>query len=224
MDGGFFIELEPSDKDSQLKQLINSGETQQIEFKQRLNKPYKIAKTLAAFANTDGGTLLIGISDRRQVMGVDVDREKYILNEAIGGFTSPHPKVEVKEIFTTKSDSPFDECSVLIVSIPEGMDRPYRARNKDDEWKVYLRSKDESLPAGKKAEQLIEQSNPKPKSVSKNIQRLLKYLDRHHKITLKEFSNLVNISERRARRELENALLDGHIRVLEHEKTEYYIR
>jgi predicted HTH transcriptional regulator len=43
--------------------LIQEGEHQRQDFKYCINDSKKIAKSLVAFANTDGGRLLIGIKD-----------------------------------------------------------------------------------------------------------------------------------------------------------------
>ncbi len=42
---------------------IKEGEHQTQDFKFRIDSSQKIAKTLSAFANTDGGSLLIGVKD-----------------------------------------------------------------------------------------------------------------------------------------------------------------
>jgi predicted HTH transcriptional regulator len=49
-----------------VKFLINSGESKTLDFKQKVTSKEKIARTLAAMANTDGGTILIGLSDQKK--------------------------------------------------------------------------------------------------------------------------------------------------------------
>lgn len=64
--------------------LISKGESPKLEFKSTLrvdvktNKPEKFIehsafKTLAAFLNSDGGTLLIGVEDNKNILGLDLD-------------------------------------------------------------------------------------------------------------------------------------------------------
>lgn len=55
--------------------LIQAGEGQTIEFKDERTKPADLAETLVAFANADGGTVLIGVSDRQEVIGVTDTKE-----------------------------------------------------------------------------------------------------------------------------------------------------
>ena len=47
---------------SYVQQMIEEGEQTQ-DFKMRIDDAAKIARTLVAFANTDGGRLLIGVKD-----------------------------------------------------------------------------------------------------------------------------------------------------------------
>ena len=46
-----------------LLSLIREGEHQQQDFKYRVADACKLAKSVSAFANTDGGRLLIGVRD-----------------------------------------------------------------------------------------------------------------------------------------------------------------
>ncbi|MBF0264495.1 MAG: putative DNA binding domain-containing protein [Gammaproteobacteria bacterium] len=52
-------------------QLLQQSEGKQLEFKHDLSSPKPIMKTLTAFANTAGGTLIIGITDSGEVTGVE---------------------------------------------------------------------------------------------------------------------------------------------------------
>ena len=46
-----------------LLNLISEGEHQQQDFKYRVTDACKLAKSVSAFANTNGGRLLIGVRD-----------------------------------------------------------------------------------------------------------------------------------------------------------------
>ena len=62
-------------EEDRLMDLIEEGEHQQQDFKYRIDSSQKISKTLAAFANTDGGRLLIGVKDNGRIAGVDPQEE-----------------------------------------------------------------------------------------------------------------------------------------------------
>ena len=50
--------------------LISQGETEHIEFKARIINQHDIARVLTAFANNDGGYLIIGVGDRGEIIGL----------------------------------------------------------------------------------------------------------------------------------------------------------
>lgn len=54
-----------------VKSLLERHEDKTLEFKRDLSSPKSILKTLAAFANTAGGMLVIGIIDDKKVVGVE---------------------------------------------------------------------------------------------------------------------------------------------------------
>jgi len=51
--------------------LLTRPEGKTLEFKRDLSSPDRVIRTLVAFANTAGGTLLVGVEDKtRRVLGV----------------------------------------------------------------------------------------------------------------------------------------------------------
>lgn len=107
-----------------IDQLIDAGESEELEFKQTLrwsvdegvvNKKLEevVVKTVAAFANSQGGTLLIGVEDSGVVRGLgpdmaslgDADRDKFelhlreLLKKALGGaFVATRVQVRFPEV------------------------------------------------------------------------------------------------------------------------------
>ncbi len=78
------VEKEEEYGSATLEEMIAEGESEELEFKSSLRWDYKqgsvnkklesgIAKTVAAFGNSDGGTLLIGINDEGNVLGLEND-------------------------------------------------------------------------------------------------------------------------------------------------------
>ncbi|RLD33003.1 MAG: ATP-binding protein, partial [Bacteroidetes bacterium] len=67
---------------SYIKDLIAEGEHQRLDFKFEISDSKKIARTLAAFANTDGGRLLVGVKDNGVIAGVRSEEEYYMVEAA----------------------------------------------------------------------------------------------------------------------------------------------
>lgn len=59
-----------------IKRLILEGENVSLDFKKTISKAEKIAKTLVAFANNQGGRLLIGVADDGSIKGVKSEEEE----------------------------------------------------------------------------------------------------------------------------------------------------
>lgn len=66
------------------KKVVNCGEGQMVEFKSSIifspetekpdsRQPLQIAKEIAAFANSDGGTLYLGVDDKGRLVGIEKD-------------------------------------------------------------------------------------------------------------------------------------------------------
>ena len=67
---------------SELRRLVSHGEGRSLEFKQKVAFPEKIVRELIAFANTDGGTLLVGVEDDGKIAGVKFPEEEWLLIES----------------------------------------------------------------------------------------------------------------------------------------------
>lgn len=79
-----YLELAPKPADQEITALIAKGESNQLEFKSSARWDFQqgkqnklmeeiVVKTIAALLNTDGGNLLIGVDDDRNVIGLDKD-------------------------------------------------------------------------------------------------------------------------------------------------------
>ncbi|MBD3350343.1 MAG: DEAD/DEAH box helicase [Candidatus Lokiarchaeota archaeon] len=77
-------QVESIDESTKIKEMIAAGESDQLEFKSSLRWDYKaeqankkleytVAKTLSAFMNTNGGSLIIGINDDGKILGLEND-------------------------------------------------------------------------------------------------------------------------------------------------------
>lgn len=208
-----------------LKRIIHKGEGEKIDFKQTISDPYKIAKTISSFANTRGGKILVGVRDDKSVLGADPEEEKYVLETAAEFYCDPPIKLKYDEV-----EDEEEETIVLIVKVAESTEKPHFVRDENEQRHVYIRQRDKSIPASKQMIALMLKGNAVSTESGKsmlanmgaNEKKLLKYLNSHEKITLKQFMQIVNISKRRAHRILTDLTIKGAIRVHDHEKENYY--
>jgi predicted HTH transcriptional regulator len=208
-----------------LKRIIHKGEGERVDFKQTISDPYKIAKTICSFANTRGGKILVGVRDDKSVLGADPEEEKYVLETAAEFYCDPPIQLQYDEV-----EDDEEEKIVLIVKVEESKQKPHFVRDDNEQRHVYIRQRDKSIPAGKQMIALMLKGNAVTHENGKsmlakmgaNEKKLLKYLNSHEKITLKQFMQIVNISKRRAHRILTDLTIKGAIRVHDHEKEDYY--
>lgn len=64
-------------------ELMSCGESQTLEFLPDKVDPLVLAKVISAFANTDGGVILLGVNDSSTIGGVDPDSAKSLIEKAL---------------------------------------------------------------------------------------------------------------------------------------------
>jgi predicted HTH transcriptional regulator len=79
----------------ELERLIRQGESQEVEFKSSTPTPQEIAKHVAAFANTNGGALVLGVKEPGEIVGVDEQRARGAI-EMARQYLSPVPEMKVQ--------------------------------------------------------------------------------------------------------------------------------
>ena len=80
--------------DYEIEKLILEPESKTLEFKADINDPKLLAKLISAFANSNGGIIIIGIGNSGRIVGCNVNKIKIILNEA-KKYISPIPTIEL---------------------------------------------------------------------------------------------------------------------------------
>ena len=68
-------ELIEMDKD-QLLELIESGETQEVELKQSFHSAQEFSKLMCGFANTYGGMVVVGVGAKKNIVGIKEDSDQ----------------------------------------------------------------------------------------------------------------------------------------------------
>lgn len=192
-----------------IKNLIAEGEGQQLDFKYHVASAAKIAKTLVAFANTDGGRLLIGVKDNGKIIGVESDEEIFMIELAAEKFCEPPVKVELD---TWKVDNKI----VLEVYVPKSGLKPHYAKDETGKWLVYIRRDDENLLANKVLIEVYKRKKNKSQTrirYEKPEKILLEYLQNNPTITFPQFCKLAKIPAFIAERVLVNLVSIGLIKI-----------
>ena len=197
-------------KDRHIQNLISEGEHQQLDFKFEISDSKRIARSLVAFANTDGGRLLVGVKDNGAIAGVRSDEEVHMIQAAAEMYCSPPVKYLTEEW-------EINGKTVLEVIIPKDEHEKHKAPDSQGKYKVFVRVKDENLIADpillkvwkyEKNKQFTKVSFTEPETA------LLRYLTEHQTITLSEFMELTPIiNKRRAETILINFILIGTIKM-----------
>ena len=73
----------------ELERLIRQGETEEVEFKPSVPTLQVIARSLTAFANTNGGVMILGVREPGEIVGVDEQRARKAIEEAQHSIAPP---------------------------------------------------------------------------------------------------------------------------------------
>ncbi len=202
-----------------LKNLIIEGEHLQQDFKYAITDSKKIARSLAAFANTEGGRLLVGVKDNGRIAGVSSEEEFYMVEAAANMYCKPPVYFETREWDIEKK-------KVVEITIPKSKTRPHKAPANDGNFKVYVRVKDQNLLANRillKVWARKKQAHGTFFELKEPEQLLLTYLNNQEPcITLSKFSRLASIPRHRAERVLINLIVLGVIEMELTEKGAFY--
>ena len=123
-----------------IHRLIAQGEHQQQDFKYEISDARKIARTLSAFANTDGGRLLIGVKDNGKIAGVRSDEEIYMVEAAATLYCVPPVQCHM----TTHR---IEGRGVVIAEVKPVDKRPVRAQLDNGKLCAFVRIADENIVA-----------------------------------------------------------------------------
>lgn len=185
--------------------LIEKGENQNLEFKQRFSSFNKIAKEFIAFANTNGGIVLFGVEDDGSIYGVESEKEETeLIKETAENYCEPPINYNIDFV-------PLYDKEVVVVKVVESKSKPHRIQDYKSELdlnsaEVFIRVNDKSLPAGKEMIKILQANYDNKKlinyAIGKTEQMVFNLLNEHETISVAELSKLANVSNRRASRAL----------------------
>jgi predicted HTH transcriptional regulator len=192
-------------KRKDLLDLIEGGENLRCEFKRKFSTHEKIARELIAFANTKGGVMLFGVDDDKEIVGVESEKsEAELIKDAALNFCVPLVEYEIEYMDVNGNE-------VVIVEIPESKMKPHRLQDYQNEFDinkaiVCIRVNDKSVMASKEMVRIFRAETNELKlqkyAIGPVEKSVFDFLTGNERISVKELSRLVNISDRRASRTL----------------------
>jgi predicted HTH transcriptional regulator len=177
-----------------VKRLAAMGEGKYLEFKNRVPKAERIAREVIALANTDGGKVLVGVDDDGTVLGVkDAQEEFYALQTALDDRILPPVDLGFEPVRISRTRE------VLVVHVPASGDRPHvlRPDRRPDgslpKQRAFVRVDDQSVEASREAVALMK-AERRDEAVTFTFgdaeRKLLQYLERHERITVREYARI----------------------------------
>ena len=98
--------------------MISNGENLYVEFKEESIRAKELAEEFVAFANSEGGIVLIGVNDNGDIKGIENSKIEETIMNICRNNCIPHiiPVFEEVKVGGKK---------VAAVSIPKGLNKPY---------------------------------------------------------------------------------------------------
>lgn len=122
---------------TELLEIIANGENSGLEFKRDDIRPEQLAKEVVAFANVQGGRIILGVENCGQISGLQrKDTQEWVLNIFRD---KVHPQIipYYEEILLENN------LRVAVITITQGISKPYVLRHNNRE-EIYIRMGDRS--------------------------------------------------------------------------------
>ena len=172
-----------------IQKLIDEGEHIHQDFKFAISDARKIAKSISAFSNTEGGRLLVGVKDNGKIAGVRSEEEIYMIEAAAKMYCIPQVNISNK-IFRVQGKD------ILEVSIEESKNKPVCAIDENNKAWAYVRIKDENILADTVFLNRWKHNKQDEKvfvTYSEREKHLLDILSKNKELTLNQCSRLSKI-------------------------------
>lgn len=171
-----------------LKRRISEGEGAQLDFKFRIDDQRKIARTLVAFANSYGGSLLIGVKDNGKIAGINPEEEFHMIEGAASMYTKPQVLFESK---TWQEGHHF----VLEIVVPKSNEK-HKAPDDEDHMRAYVRVDDHTLLGNKILEKIwrLEKFGVnRPESFDEDTLILIQTIQEFQPLTISKLYRSINL-------------------------------
>jgi len=177
-----------------IQDLISEGEHLKQDFKFEITDSRKIARTLAAFANTEGGRLLIGVKDNGNISGISSDEEYHMIEAAAQMYCRPEISFESRKWMIRGK-------TILEINIPESAIKPVMAQLDEGTWKAFVRIHDENILASNVLVSVWKKERRRkgvyfPYDDEKKI--LLEYLSENAFISQSKYCRIARITRKKA--------------------------
>jgi predicted HTH transcriptional regulator len=177
-----------------LHQLIREGEGWNLEFKLRAAFPEKLVHEIIAFANTRGGTLLVGVDDDGRMAGVKYPEEESLL---VMQSLIKHcrPRIRVHYFYVRLTAKKW----VVVFEVPESKRKPIRFLEGKNNFVHYIRYEDKSIKASREAEGIVRLQSTKTDvgfTYGDNEAKIIKALAAKSPLTLAEISHTTGLDNK----------------------------
>ncbi|MEQ9287535.1 MAG: putative DNA binding domain-containing protein [Cyclobacteriaceae bacterium] len=190
----------------QLLHIADKREGESLEFKSSFNK--SVIETIVGFANTKGGKIVIGVSDKKEILGVSIGQEsvqKWI-NE-IKQHTEPSviPDVEILEL---------EGKTVVVMEVQD-----FPNKNIENSGGYFVEVSYKQQKTESKATVI---NDPVNDPVNDRMNRILKILEQNKSITREQLAGASNVSVETIKRDLRKLRDQGKVKRIGSDKTGYW--
>jgi hypothetical protein len=116
--------------ESLISEMIANGESKHVEFKTGIQDDDELMETIVSFANSEGGTILVGVTDNKAIRGFfdNPERAETSIAGQVRGQCEPtiEPMMQWAKI---------DGKPILVIRVQEGKDKPYNVKDRG----IYVR-------------------------------------------------------------------------------------
>lgn len=202
----------------ELRKLVSAGEGVKLEFKRKATCPERIVREMIAFANTGGGTLLLGVNDDGQLTGLKhPEGEAWVVQRAL---QKCKPRLPVRETFISLGDS----RHIIRYDVAESRNKPHYLME-GEKKEAFVRVHDQSIRASREVREIARRSNSARDirfHYGEHERVLMRYLAEEPFITLKQFMDVSGLKRFKASRKLILLVLANVLKITPHEKGDLY--